>query len=147
MNSFHRIIATPKISRKTLLKWISADGKPLNEDGIAYQVRCNLALYTMQGRLKAVWFHVPNEAKRSRQLGVIMKALGMIPGVSDFVFLWDGGGGVIELKYGKNGLQDSQVIFLEWCRTYNVPRAVCYGANQVDTVLHEWGVLDLSKDS
>lgn len=140
-NNLHRIIATPKISNKIILKWLSADNKPLNEDGIAYQVRCNLAQYTMQKRLKAVWFHVPNEAKRSKQLGMIMKALGMIPGVSDYVFLWDGGCGVIELKHGNNGLRDSQAIFLDWCRDHKVNRAVCYGANQVDTVLREWGIL------
>lgn len=95
---------------------------------------------TSNGSLKAVWSHVANEGKRSQIVGAILKAMGLIPGAPDFWFIWEKGGGVIELKIKPNKLSDNQNYFFKWCDHNNVPRAVCYSKEAALEVLEGWGI-------
>lgn len=39
-------------------------------------------------RKDAVWFHIPNGGKRPPRQTALFKALGVMPGVADLVFIW-----------------------------------------------------------
>lgn len=94
-----------------------------------------------------VFWHTPNEGKRSKWTAGDLKAQGMISGVADFVFLWDGRCGCIELKSPKaykmknHNLSDAQMDFADWCKGSNVPFAVCCSLEQVQDTLKQWGAL------
>ena len=85
---------------------------------------------TVDGSYKGVWFCVANEAKRHRITAMIQKAMGLIPGVSDFVFVWrtrDGLGVLfLELKAGKNTQTEAQGYFQQWCQHWELPYAISW---------------------
>ena len=79
-----------------------------SEDNLTY--RCytwfNNSFPQHRGRL----FHVPNGGQRSVSEGNRLKAMGVIAGVPDFIFISGVGGIVgIELKVGKNVLSPQQI--------------------------------------
>lgn len=63
-----------------------------------------------------VWFHVPNEGKRTKFEQYKFKVLGCVAGVSDLIILEyndTSRGLVIELKCGRNKCTKDQVDFME----------------------------------
>lgn len=96
---------------------------------------------TLTGKLNAVWCHVPNEGKRHNIVGAILKAMGMLPGSPDFWFIWRDGGGVIELKCGKNWLTDYQQYFMTWAVNNGVRQGVAKSLDEFKAILDEWGVV------
>jgi hypothetical protein len=127
------------------------------------------------GRLKATFTAIPNELPRPRgvrhlQQGAIRvlmkrKAIGVVTGASDWVFVWRGGGGWIELKdpggqvvmrrvQRKTGptlrpiktapgtLQPEQVLFRSWCLETGVHHAVCHSVEEALLALAAWGALE-----
>jgi hypothetical protein len=74
-----------------------------------------------EGRLKAVWFHVPNEGKRGALTMLVAKAMGLIPGVTDYIFLGEANNACMEIKFGANETSPSQTNFRKWCIALNVP--------------------------
>ena len=100
-----------------------------------------LRMATLEGRLKCVWCHVPNEGKRHRITATIMKAMGLIPGALDYWFVSSGGGCLIELKIGANKPTDNQICFMAWCDRLGVPKAVCYNKEDALQFLRELGLL------
>jgi hypothetical protein len=112
------------------------------ENALQYQVINGLVAHAVEGRLRAVFFHVPNGFWRSKRQARLLKALGVFAGVSDIPFLWATGSGVIELKDGDNTLQQTQKDFFEWCDLNGVRRAACWTWPAVEAVLKSWGVLD-----
>lgn len=111
------------------------------EQKLSIQVADMLRVATLEGRYKGVWHAVPNEGKRHKIVALIMKAMGLLPGVLDFSFkgLW--GNGCIELKAGKNGLTDNQKDFIQWCDAEGVKHALCRTVEQVESTLKDWGAL------
>src|SRR3546814_6256046 len=51
----------------------------------------------------------------------IAKAMGLIDGTADYLFLWATGSGALEAKVGKNGQQPNQIDFEVWCTEMGVP--------------------------
>lgn len=97
---------------------------------------------SVDGKYKGVWTHVPNEGKRHQITACIMKAMGMIPGVYDYNFMWgETGRGVIELKAGSNKPTEHQIRYKAWCDMHGIPNAVCYSVDEALGVLKEWGAL------
>ncbi|NBC37345.1 hypothetical protein GTZ99_12370 [Novosphingobium sp. FSY-8] len=91
-----------------------------------------LRVATLEGRLRAVWTHPANElagmVRKSPRGGVavppqvaLARALGLITGTSDYLFLWDSGALAMEFKAGSNRLTDGQSDFSEWCALMGVP--------------------------
>jgi hypothetical protein len=111
------------------------------ESMLSVDVACRLKAHSLTGDLRAVWFKVPNEGKRTPAVAAILKAMGMIPGVWDFVFLWQDGSGVIELKAGRNKLTGAQADFAHWCDLEGVRKAEARSYREVEAVLKEWGIL------
>lgn len=91
----------------------------------------------------AIYFHVPNSgvSRGSVIERVHFQRLGVVWGVSDLVFLWEGGSGGIELKYGKGQLTENERTFKTWCEKARVPYRVACSIGEVESILVEWGRL------
>jgi hypothetical protein len=97
------------------------------------------------GKLRGVWFHVPNETVIADNLDLLRlekkRAMGMVPGAPDLVFLKKDGCLQIELKYGKNGLSANQKKFCELSQKQDVPYVLCRSWEDVRDTLVEHGFL------
>jgi hypothetical protein len=100
-----------------------------------------LKAQTKSGKLRAVWFHVANEGKRSYRMGSLQRAKGLIAGVPDYVLLYDTGSLCIEFKAGKNKQSKSQKEFERWCDHEGVPYLVVYSAAEAIAVLEQETIL------
>lgn len=96
---------------------------------------------TRQGRFNTVWFHVANEfaGKQRPVWGALLKAMGKLAGVADYIFMWEGGCGCIEMKYAKGKQSQSQKDFAQWCEDNGVLYEVCYSHEEALDVLKQWG--------
>src|SRR3546814_19315238 len=88
------------------------------EERLAIDFANALRAATIEGRLRSVWTHPANEiAGRQNRLAqiryTIAKAMGLIDGTADYLFLWATGIGALEAKVGKNGQQPNQIDFEE----------------------------------
>lgn len=108
------------------------------EQRMSIELADELRKLTMSGKYKGVFSHLANEGKRHQIVAQILKAMGMIPGASDFMFMWDTGRGCIELKVHPNKQNDNQRHFQAWCEGNNIPYAVCYSVEQALEVLRQW---------
>lgn len=69
-------------------------------------------LMALQGYKKFMCYHPANGGHRSKAAGAKFKAMGVVAGVADFVFLFNGGKSVyVELKHGKGKQEDPQEWF------------------------------------
>jgi len=131
------LMSRPKIPWKWGAKLVEL--KP--EEKLCVEIADKLRALTGQGKLRGVWFHVPNEGKRNKLTAIILKAMGMISGTWDFPLMGPWGNGVIEIKVGTNGLTDNQKYFSYWCGLWQVKRKVCYSWAEVEATLKEWGAI------
>lgn len=134
-SSLVRLMSRGKIPWKATVK---------PEERISIEFADALRGYTLTGELSAVWHHNPNEGKRHPITGIIMRAMGMLPGVADYTFTWLGGSGHIELKTGKNTQSDYQKDYEQWCAAQGVHYEICRTPTEGFDVLKNWGVLDKS---
>ncbi|WP_432475296.1 hypothetical protein ACRRRS_21885 (plasmid) [Brucella anthropi] len=115
------------------------------EDRSAIDFANRLRVWTLEGKLKAVWTHVPNEiaggTPNAKIRYAVSKALGQISGASDYVFMWATGGAAIEFKAGRNVQQENQLHFETWCKANGVPYFLVYSADEGEAKLRELGVL------
>ena len=116
------------------------------EDRLACEVADMLRVATLEGRLRATWTHIPHEVgggnnRASAVRYALAKAMGMIAGSGDYVFVWPDGGGWIELKTPVGSLNPKQRDFREWCLTSDCNHAVCRTVEDVEATLMAWGVL------
>lgn len=115
------------------------------EDVFCIEFADRLRAWTIEGRLDAVWTHVGNEvaggAKNAQIRYAIARALGMITGATDYMFLWANGSGVLEAKAGRNSLTASQNDFAAWCTARGIRHRVIRSADDGETALKEWGIL------
>lgn len=96
--------------------------------------------------LRAVWCHVANERaeagkKESWLSMIILLAVGMIPGASDYWFVWENNGAVIEMKAGVNDLFEKQEYFETWCHYLSVKKAVHRRVDDAIQSLRDWGAI------
>lgn len=114
------------------------------EDGMCVSFAASLRVATIEGRLRGVWTHPAQELAHGHRSGVggaIAKAMGMITGTSDYLFLWDDGAGVLEGKSATGSLTQSQKDWREWCQAQGVRHAVFRTVAEGEARLREWGVL------
>lgn len=126
-------------------------GRTGPEDRLAIEVANELRAATLEGRLLAAWTCIPHEAggvsKNSQAFGGMVakyakqKAMGLIKGSADYVFVWKGGGGWIELKASGGSLSPEQRDFRDWCEHLGVHWAKCKTVHEVIHSLVEWGAL------
>jgi hypothetical protein len=117
-------------------------GKVTPETALCIEIAAWLAKESLAGRLRAVWFHVPNESPGHRHMvhNLLVKAMGRIPGAPDYVLLWDGGCMALEIKVA--AVQSvAQRAFEEWCRGCGVSYQLCRSLQEVQDFLKLMGLL------
>ena len=125
-------------------------GKRGPEDNLSIDVATMLRAAALEGRLRAVFTSIPNEvgavSRNSPMFGAAtaryakQKAMGMIAGAGDFVFVWPEGGGWIELKV-EASLSWAQKDFRDWNEATGNRYAVCRSVEAVEEKLTAWGAL------
>ena len=121
------------------------------EDREAYAFANDLRAAVLEGRLRAVWLHPANElggqtimrgSKRiASPLAALARALGLITGASDYLFLWGAGSAAIEFKSATGRMTLAQTDFKQWCADQGVPHFVARSAAEGLAILRELGVL------
>ena len=96
--------------------------------------------YTHRYPELSLLYHVPNEGKRSKITGSILKQQGLKAGVPDLCLPVARGayhGLYVELKYGKNKLSDNQKQWLASLSCQGYFTAACWGGDQAfQTILN-----------
>lgn len=128
-----------------LMDYKTWKGRAGPEDRLAIEVAIYLRVATLEGRLRATWTHIPHEVGGRGKLAMIRmalaKAMGLIKGSADYVFVWENGGGWIELKAKDGSLTSEQKDFRDWCAATGCNHAVCRTLDDVVEELFSWGVL------
>jgi hypothetical protein len=163
----------PEWLERLLLRGRNAARKIGREDAacIAFADRCRE--WSLTGKLRATWTHIPHEVggggftksdgKGGRvRIGAVnaqlryslAKAMGLITGSADYVFVWKGGGGWMEFKAPSETatahrpkrrggtLTEEQKLFRDWCQSLGVEHRVVTSFAEAAAVLREWGVLE-----
>lgn len=139
MNILSKIKLLSKICNLTYLK---------GEDALTNKVAMKLTEYSLDGNLKGVWFHVPNESVVSKNNKVtdILRikrkhSMGLINGVPDLVFITKDKSLFIELKTEKGRLSESQIYFREWCIDEKIEYYVARSVEDVIDILKRAKIL------
>jgi hypothetical protein len=142
---------TMLMSRPNLPRNVKLD--PEKQECIFFADR--MRLHTSQGRYKGIWGHIPNEGKRGLIEQLVMRAMGLIPGSTDFYFMWKGGGCVIEFKVPERMAfrkdkyvkvkattqSDNQKFFQKWCEYVKVPYFVVTRSDEAEMILRSLNAL------
>lgn len=135
---------------------LSAQVKLGPEDLIAIEVADMCRAWTIEDRLRAVFWHTANEAgggsdKKRREIQMAKaRALGMIPGTPDLVFIGDPPQPpaalrhtvlLIELKSAKGRRSDNQGDFAAWANHHNITYLICRSLAEVEEALTKHGLL------
>ncbi len=90
-----------------------------------------------------IYFHVPNEGKRSPAYGKKLKDMGLKAGVFDWWFIEPQTqiARCMELKANKNKLTPTQIDFKTKCDDAGVDYAVCYNLEECEASLKAWGLV------
>lgn len=98
---------------------------------------------SIQGELNAVWTAISNEysGRYSPLFGAKLCALGKISGAPDMMFIWSGGGGLIEFKSSKGRLSEKQKLFQKWCQVNNVNHELVRSSDEAIEVIKKWGLV------
>lgn len=125
-----RLMQRDKIPMKAILK-------PEEKDSVLLADK--MRGFTLDGSYKGLWFHVPNEGKRHIFVALIMKAMGLLPGLSDFVFAGKWGIHFAELKIKPNKQSEFQGYFQKWVEHCGFEYQLAYSHEEVITRLKERG--------
>lgn len=94
-----------------------------------------MTFLTNMKKLHCVWFPVPNGVNLPLKVAQILKGTGkMKAGVSDFVFVGNGGGLMCELKTTTGRQSEDQEDFERECKRVDVKYVLC---RSLDDVLRE----------
>lgn len=133
MNILNKIRLLSKICNLPNLK---------GEDALTNKIAMNLTGYTLDNKLKGIWFHVPNESVVSKEnkLKDILRiqrkhCMGLINGVPDFVFISKDKTLFIEIKTEKGRLSESQIYFRDWCVDEQIDYYVARSVEEVTDIL------------
>lgn len=145
-------MATPAfIVRLMHHKGLSSSVKLGAEDAEAYRFAQDLRQAAIGGRLLAVFTHPANELAhmgktvkgvfRVAVQAAVARALGLITGSSDYLFLHKTGALAIEFKSKTGRLTEGQADFRDWCGALNVPFHVVRSREEAIGVLRDAGLL------
>ena len=95
-------------------------------------------------RNRAFVFSIPNERKDVTVLGKL-KALGMVPGISDLGIVVDGKIHFLEVKAADGVQSASQRDFQARCVMLNIPYKVVFSLTEALKVLSEWRAIKVAK--
>lgn len=110
----------------------------LSEDQIHRGV---VAQLRARGAPGLIWWHTPNDGKRSMGSARRLKAMGMRAGVHDFCFVHRGSFYALELKTEKGRPTVHQMQFASDINTAGGHSCICHGLDRAIRVLECWGLL------
>lgn len=85
-------------------------------------------------------FHVPNQSRDGTE-AFFNKQLGVLPGVSDMLFGWNGNHtGALEIKAEYNELSSAQNKFMSWAKIIGWHTGTAKTVKQAHEVLIKWGL-------
>lgn len=111
------------------------------EEGMCVRFADLMREYTDKEIYKGIWLHIPNERKAHVFTMIILKAMGVITGAWDYVFIGPWGAGCLEFKQGANTLSDYQRYFRFWLRKWDIPHEEVRTVEQALQALKKWGAL------
>lgn len=123
------------------LKWDGQDVSLKEEERLCVAIADRMRGHTTSGRYKGIWFHVANEGRRSILTAIILRAMGLIPGVFDYFFAGRWGCGLIEVKIPDGVVSPEQKDFQLWAEDHGVHTAICRTVCSFEGKLMEWGAL------
>ena len=112
------------LARLMMYRGLSPKLRIKPEEDLSIRYANALRVASLEGRLSAVWSHPANELagySSSTARSAIARAMGLISGTADFLFLADGRCLAQEAKIGRNDLSPNQQDFQRWCDANNVP--------------------------
>lgn len=89
---------------------------------------------------EAVYFHVPNGEARDGRVGAMLKEMGVLPGVADWIILHRGRALALELKRDRNKPSDRQLVFMRRWHANGGVYFVAWTLQDVDLFLALHGV-------
>lgn len=93
-------------------------------------------------RIPCMIFHVPNEGKRSYRVGALLKAMGLVPGVPDYVCIPNKGTAFfIEFKDKKRKLTENQEAFRLMCSEMGIDWFLVRSSQEAIEVLKMKGII------
>lgn len=105
-----------------------------------------LRTYELEGKVNCIWTHVPNEIgwnpnKIAQTLYAAAKAMGMIVGTADYLFLAKNRSLAMEAKSATGRQHEGQKDFEAWCKEKGVPYRVFRSVDEGIEILKEEGML------
>lgn len=119
--------------------------KPEQKECVIFANACKS--FNIEGKLNAVWLHIPNEIANNRhpRFGNLQKLMGKMAGAADYVFLGEKNSCFIEFKVKTDNLitkqNKNQVMFEEWCKKMGVHYFLVYSSNEALQKLREINLL------
>lgn len=113
------------------------------ENKLSIQLANYLREMTLTGKCKAVWTKIAHETNsNSIPYGNLMRNMGKLAGVPDYIFTWDEKCLWLELKNGKkNKLSKDQEFFREWCKSTNTDWAIAYSLMEALDIIVGRGII------
>ena len=118
------------------------------------QIKIVELLSTLARQNNFIYFSVPNEAalktaglaripkKAQYAIMMILKKMGLLPGISDLCIVKEGGRFFgMEVKTKTGILSKGQITFWGQCKKLNIPYTVVRSVDDVTRVLREWEVV------
>lgn len=95
-----------------------------------------------------MWFHPANGELRDIRTAAKLKAMGVKPGVPDFVIVEPNGTvRFLELKREGAVLTRSQEEFRLWCVKHDIAYSIAWTIDEVLAILEEWGCIRVKRNS
>lgn len=133
---------TNTITKLKILGKISNLPHLKGEDALTNVIAQYLRAMSLEGKLKGVWFHVPNESvvsEGNRVTDILRikrkQAMGLINGAPDFVFVSAEKTIFIELKTKTGTLSEYQKLFREWCESEGIIYTIARSLGDVISIL------------
>lgn len=89
---------------------------------------------------RAIVFSVPNEGKRTKTTAGRLKAMGMLPGVTDLVLVHDGRAFFLEVKMPRGRLSPQQKEFEDLCRSRGACWALVRSVEEAKEQIQRWEI-------
>tara|TARA_Y100001963_G_scaffold154819_1_gene244453 strand:+ start:1637 stop:2239 length:603 start_codon:yes stop_codon:yes gene_type:complete len=96
---------------------------------------------TRSGELQALWFTVPNEARRSIHQRTIFRAMGLLPGAPDYIFIGSESAVCIEFKTAKGTQSIAQKAVESYCRELGITYEIARSSEEGLNILQKNGLL------
>ena len=115
------------------------------EERLCIQFAAELRAAVLEGRFKGVFAHPANELAYGHKTGIkgaISKAMGMIAGTPDYLFLQRSASLALEAKAPGGTQTPNQRDFEEWCVLNLIPYEVFRTVEEGLSILKERGFLE-----